>query len=169
MTELLTSLHVDWHILLAQIANFLILLFLLSKFAYKPVIKLLNERRKMVEDSVERSQAIEQKFQEFQEYRAKQLQEVRKEAQQILLTAHESAEKEKEEILAKTRTQLDVLFARAEKQIEQQKVEMVAKAEKEIVTLLIPSLTRVLKDSVDEQTQKSILDQAAKRIKTMYS
>lgn len=169
VNALITNLHIQWPLLLAQAVNFLILLFLLKKFVYKPLLGLLQKREGFIRESVEKHEAVEKKFREIQEYRAKLLFTTRKEAQKILEDAFEKAAVEREELLAKTRKELDGLFARAQKEIEGQKEDALRQAEKEMKKMLMPAIQRILFDSSDEETQKAILATAAQRIEKLYS
>ena len=56
----IAALGIDLKILIAQLVNFLLLYFLLSKFAFGPLGKILEERRKRIEESEKRAQEIEQ-------------------------------------------------------------------------------------------------------------
>jgi len=62
MTELFSKLGIEWHLILAQIINFAILLFILGRFAYRPLMKILKERQERIkldeEKSVELSKEI---------------------------------------------------------------------------------------------------------------
>ena len=52
MAELAEQLGLDWKLLLSQAVNFLLLLFLLRKFAYLPLLKILKERRARIEEGL---------------------------------------------------------------------------------------------------------------------
>ena len=49
MSELFSKLGIDWKLLIAQIINFLVLLFVLYKFAYRPILSMLEKRTKKIE------------------------------------------------------------------------------------------------------------------------
>jgi F-type H+-transporting ATPase subunit b len=98
MTELLESLHIEWPLLIAQIVNFLILLAILGRFVYKPLMGILSQRREMIAQSVEKSQQLDAQFKEAQEHRAKELTKARREAQSIIVQAKNIAESERQKI-----------------------------------------------------------------------
>lgn len=93
------SLGLDWKLFLAQIVNFGILFFVLSKFIYKPISKLLEERKKKIEESLLNSKKIEERLEKL-EVKEK---EVIKKAEGLALEKREEllglAEKEKEEVI----------------------------------------------------------------------
>ena len=54
MAELLENLEIKWQLLAAQTVNFFILLFVLKKFLYKPMLKFLKERREAIEEGLKK-------------------------------------------------------------------------------------------------------------------
>lgn len=113
--DILNQFGINPILLAAQVVNFLILLFILKKFLYKPILKVLEERRKKIEESLKNTEAIERKLQETQEQSekiiaktlqqaqkimdetkqtaAQMLQDTNKQAEQILLKAQENGKK----------------------------------------------------------------------------
>lgn len=65
--EILQQFGINPMLLAAQVVNFLILLFILKKFLYKPLLKVLDERRKKIEDSLKSAEEIEKRLQETNE------------------------------------------------------------------------------------------------------
>ena len=57
MQELITKLGIDWKFLIAQIVNFLVLLFVLYKFAYGPILAMLEKRQKKIEKGLKDAEA----------------------------------------------------------------------------------------------------------------
>lgn len=54
--ELLNALGIDWKILLAQFVNFAVLVFVLWKFAYKPIFKFLEDRKNKIEEGIKNAE-----------------------------------------------------------------------------------------------------------------
>jgi F-type H+-transporting ATPase subunit b len=65
MSGLLSSLGIEWKSLVAQLINFGILVFVLWKLVYKPILKVLDERAQMAKDAAEKSNSIESKLEEM--------------------------------------------------------------------------------------------------------
>src|SRR3989344_9406280 len=168
MAELLESLHIEWPLLIAQIVNFLILMAVLGRFVYKPLIRLLEQRREIIARSMEKSQQLDVQFREAQERRAKELAEARREAQGIIEQAKNVAEDERQKIQEHTKKEIAEMIARAEKELTGRKEEMRQDLQREMKTLLAPALERILRDAVDEESQRRILAHAAEQIKLIY-
>ena len=52
MEEIIKTFHIDWKLLIAQAVNFAIVVFALYKFAYKPLLKTMNERTAKIEQGL---------------------------------------------------------------------------------------------------------------------
>lgn len=167
MTELLENLEIKWQLLLAQAVNFFILLFILKKFLYKPMLKFLRERREAIETGLKKSEAAEQQFKEMRKLQATELAKTRKEAQQIVDEAKKRAEDAQNEILATAKTQSVAIFLKAEKDIGQLKNQRLAEAEKEIGRLAIEGLEYMLKEKVSDEKRGSLQEEAIAHIKAI--
>mgnify|MGYP001588456271 CR=1 FL=1 len=71
--ELISKLGIDWKLLVAQIVNFFILLFVLYKFAYKPVLEMLEKRSKTIEKGIHDAKASEERLKEIVQRFAKDI------------------------------------------------------------------------------------------------
>ena len=99
MDELIHKLGIEWKLLLAQIVNFIILLILLRKFLYKPLLKLMNNRRQKIVEGLEKAKKGEEEFQKIAELREKELVKVQGEAEVIIAKAKEVGDEKQQEIL----------------------------------------------------------------------
>ena len=84
--------------LIAQIVNFLILVGILTKFAYKPLMKALEDRQKKIADSIDSAERERQEAQQLKLNYQQQLSDARAEAQAIVEKAEKLAEETKEQI-----------------------------------------------------------------------
>ena len=90
--DILKSFGIQPTLLLAQIVNFLIILFLLSKFFYKPIIRMLEDRKKRIEQSLTNTDLIEEKLKNTQEKSTQIIKEAQKNAQDLITEAKNRAE-----------------------------------------------------------------------------
>lgn len=168
MADLLAHLHIEGSLLLAQVVNFLVLLFILGKFVYKPIMAMFEKRRLAIQESMEKSDLIAKQFQESQELRAKELQKARDEAQGILEETKLHAGALHDELMKKAYKEVEVLVLRVRKEIQAEKEEAVADAQKQLSTLLIPAVSRIMQEASDEKTQHAFLERAQERVKELY-
>lgn len=99
MSALLTQLGVNWKLLLAQGVNFLILLAVLTIFVYRPLVKLLEERRRKIELGLKGAEEIEGRLREVEKIKVEKLAAADKSATEIIGIAEKDGRKRFQEIL----------------------------------------------------------------------
>lgn len=87
--EVLNQFGVNPILLLAQVVNFLVLLFILQKFLYKPILKVLTERRQKIEYSLKKAEEIETRLSQTNEEVDKMLAQALEESQRIIAESKE--------------------------------------------------------------------------------
>src|SRR3989304_5856480 len=85
--EFLKEFGIQPTLLIAQIVNFLIILFLLKKFFYKPIIKLLDDRKKKIEESLKNAEEIEERLKQTEEKSAQIIEEERRNSRNLIAEA----------------------------------------------------------------------------------
>ena len=167
MSELFENLEIKWQLLLAQAVNFFILLFILKKFLYKPMLKFLRERREGIEEGLKKSELAEQQFKDMRELQARELAKTRAEAQGIVEEAKKRAEEAKNEIVANAKQETEALFAKAEKDIDQLKAQRMQEAEQELGKLALQGMEHLLKEKMPQETRTALQDEAISHIKNL--
>src|SRR3989337_2314560 len=97
------SLGIDLKLIIIQIINFGLLLFLLTKFLYKPILRILDERKNKIEESLANAQKIAEEKVKLEEEKTKEITEAREVGKRIIEEMRLFGEKEREEILKRTR------------------------------------------------------------------
>lgn len=114
----LGSLGIDWKLFLAQMVNFGLLVFLLTKFFYRPILEKIERDEKTLQEAETKSKTLEKEKQAFAEEKKREIQEARKQAKEIIQEAeniaHELEERtrkeasaEREAVIAQIRSRLD--------------------------------------------------------------
>ena len=158
--ELLNNLGINGKLLLAQIINFLVLLFVLYKFAYGPVLKILNERTNKIEKGLKDAEDAQKKLMEITEKERAVLVKARKQAQEIIAKAEEIAVKNKEEIIVTTKAQSEKILSDSAKKIETEKVLMFQEVKKQVSELVIAATGKIIDEKMDSQKDKEIIEKA---------
>ena len=91
MQELLNTFGIEWPKFLAQLILFIVVYFVLKKFAFGPIIAMLEERRKNIEQGQLNAQKIRQQLAEAEKRHAEILAEANAQAQRLIDQARESA------------------------------------------------------------------------------
>jgi F-type H+-transporting ATPase subunit b len=168
MSELLSSLHIQWQLIAAQAVNFFLLAFILTKVAYKPLMNALNNRRETIEASLQKAADIEEQMAKFRQYHEEHLVKARDEAQAIITEARANSDTERQLRLEKTQQDIEAIFTRAEKEIAAQKDDMLRDVEKRMADMLIPALENVLRESVDEDLRAKLFERSVAKVSELY-
>lgn len=160
--ELLNNLGINVKLLIAQIINFLVLLFVLYKFAYGPILKMLNDRTNKIEKGLKDAEASQQKLAEIEAKEKEVLKKAREEAQKIITKAEETAKKSKEEIALEAKAQAGKILADAEKKINEEKNKMLGEVKSEVAQLVVLATEKIIAEKVDSAKDKELIAKAIK-------
>ncbi len=160
--ELLSKLGIDGKLLLAQIVNFLVLLFILRRFAYKPVLAMLEKRSNKIEKGLKDAEDAKVKLEKAEEKEKEVLAKARKESQNMISKAEEMAKKNKEEIIIEAKRQSEKILAGAEKKIEEEKSKMMSKVKLEVASLVTLATEKIIDEKVDGEKDKDLINSVIK-------
>lgn len=160
MTELVQSLGINWPVMVAQIVNFAILLFILERFVYRPVMRMLDERREGIAESAKREKQIAEKLSQMEVEREKLLAEARVESQRIIDQAKQGGEAVQKKLFAEAHAETVRLRLEAEKGLAGEKAKLVADVRKEVGSVVVEAIERSFSDVLDARAQGRMVEQA---------
>lgn len=161
MAETIKQFGVQWTLLLASFLNFFILLYLMKRFLYKPVLKVLDERRAIIAKSLEDAKQIEEDKRRTEERLAASMRLANEQALKTLEQAKSAAAKAKAELIAEAETQAKQLIARAKEEIGQEREEAAKALRLEAANLITAAMEKITGDSNgarDEKMLKEVLE-----------
>lgn len=164
ITQIFTTFGVTWPKFIAQIVLFLIVYGILSKFAFGPIIKMLEERRRRIEEGQLNAEKIKQQLAEAEIRYQEVLHKANTEAQAIINEARASGEaltqRQTQEAI---RSAEDILVkARAEIDLEQKR--MVADVKKQMIHLVVDTTAKVTGKVLTDVDQKRLSEETAKQL-----
>lgn len=162
MDELIKTFHIEANLLLAQIVNFVIVLLVLYKVAYKPVLKTLNERTGKIEKGMEDAEESRKKLENALQLEKEILTQAKKEAQGIIRKAEDNAKKNADSFALETKEKTDKMIAEAKKIIEQEKNKMFTELKMNIAGLVVSATEKVLEEKIDHQKDQGIIARSIK-------
>ncbi len=146
--------------LLAQFINFILLLLILRAIAYKPILRMLDQRSERIRESMERAEAVKQQAARTEEEFARRLAEARREGQAIVAQAEKIADRLRQEEMEKTRQEVDQLRAKALEDIERERERAVTELRKQVADLALFAAGRVVGRSLDQTSHYRLVDEA---------
>lgn len=146
MSELFSAFGIDVKLLIVQTINFGLLLLVLWKFLYTPVVKMLDERRGKIAESVQKAEAADRRLAEANEEGKGIVASAGKEAEGLVAAGRSRAGEEAHEILKKTQEKADQLLAEASLRAEEEKRQALLAGEKEIARAAMLAAEKILKE-----------------------
>lgn len=144
--------------LVAQIINFLILVAILTKVAYKPLMQALADRQAKIADSLETAEQEKQAAEKLRQEYLAQLAEARTQAQAIVEKAAKLAEQTKEEMLKEAREESARLLKATQEEIARERDLAIAELKGEVVTLAVAAASKIIAQNMDETANAKIVD-----------
>ncbi len=163
--KLISALGLDWKILLAQFINFAILIFVLWRFAYKPVFNILAERRDKIAKGLDDSEAAAKKLLEAEEEKKVFITAARKEANEIIEVAKGKAELRYQEIVDKAKTDLKVVVDDEKAKIKAERNSAIKDVKKEAAQMIAAALLKILPEKVDAKSDVEMINKALEELK----
>jgi F-type H+-transporting ATPase subunit b len=153
----LASLGINLPVLLAQIINFIILFGLLYLVAYKPIMRMLDERSKKIKDSMEQTEYIKQQAEHAEEEAKKRIDAAAKEGQEAIGRAVRTGEEVKKEAQQKAKEDAEALIARARSEIQRERDEAIDDLRKEFADITIAAAGKVIDRTLDKKAHREII------------
>lgn len=143
--------------LIAQIINFLLLVFLLAKFAYRPLMQVLEERQKKIADNIDSAERERQDARQLKMEYQQQLAQARSQAQAIVEKAEKLAEEAKEEILKDARAESARILKNAQAEVARERALALAQLKNEVVVLSMAAATKIIDKNIDTQANAMLI------------
>ncbi len=163
----LASLGINLPTLVAQIINFALLFGLLYLVAYKPIMRMLDERSRKVKESMEQTEFIKEQATHAEEETRKRIEEAAKEGQEVIARAARMGEETRQEAERKAKQEAEILIARARTEIQRERDEAIDGVRKEFADLTILAAERVIDRSLDKEAHRQVIDKVLKESKTL--
>ncbi len=154
-----TDLGINLPSLVAYLINFIILLGILSFFAYKPLMRMLDERSERIRESLEAAERAREDAASSQAAIQEQITEARRDGQRIMDQAREAAERFRTEEMDKARQEAESFVERARSDIQRERDTALEVVRASFGDLAITAAERVIRRSLDRQAHEDLISQ----------
>jgi F-type H+-transporting ATPase subunit b len=158
------GLGIDINILVAQIVNFLIVVFVLQKLLYKPVMTMLDKRRREVEEGLKLKADMDDEKEKLVERRKKIVKEANAEAQRIVAAAVADAKKEGEQILTDARTEAKTEMDKRLAEVARERSKIIDEAREKALEYAIVLSEKILGAKLNKAEQERLLKDSIERV-----
>ena len=147
------------------ILTFLLLLTVLTKFAWNPLLKMLKEREELIRSSLEDAEKAQTELAKLNAEGEKIINKARAEAQEILSQCKSSAATLKDETLKDAKEKAKVIADNAEKQILVEKEKAIEEIKSEVVNLSLSVAEKLIKKNISVEDNKALIDESLSQVK----
>lgn len=164
MEQTIQALGIYWPKLIAQTINFGIVLFVLWRFAYKPILALLEARRAKIAESMENADRIKAEVARTEAERQNVLQQANTQANKLIEEARAAAARVQEAETQKAIAAAEQIIAKARQAAAADHAKMLAELKKEIGRLVVTTTANVTGKILTPEDQRRLADETSRQI-----
>lgn len=155
----------DYGVLVLTVCNFLLLVYLLKKFAWNGIIGMLEKREQQVASDKQEAQSARAAAENIKRDLDEKLAQISDEAAKKMAEAVKMGETQKDQILAAAKEQSERLIEQAKAQIEAEKNKALADVRGEIARTAVLAASKVVQQQMSEESAQSVVDRVLEEVK----
>ena len=156
--------QIDPGLFIWTIVTFLVLLGLLAKFAWGPLLKALDERQEMIRKSLDDADQAKQELERLHQESAQIIAEARAEAQSIVAKSRTAAETVREDLKQKAKEDADALVRGAQRQIQLETARAIQEIRHEVVDLSLAVASKLIKKNLTQEDNDALIRDSLRQI-----
>lgn len=162
--EIFEIFGLNWILILAQIVNFLVILYILKRFLYKPLFNVLEKRQQLAKEAVEKADESSKVLEKAQAEEKEVIKKAQTTAAQIITDAKEQSAEMLKKAEENAQKQTDKMIADAKSQIAQETQQAQAHLNNYVAKLSVELLKKSLANVFTEKEQAEIVERAVKEM-----
>ncbi len=151
-------LSVDATLVWGTLVVFALFAFILGKFAWGPLLKIVDEREKTIQEQVDSAQSAAAEAKSLLAQHQEMLKGAGREREEILQKAVKEADTVRADLVGKARAEAEQATARARDQIQREKEQAIAELRAQVADIAVEAASRIVKSSLTEEAQKKLVD-----------
>jgi F-type H+-transporting ATPase subunit b len=164
ITQIFSNFGVTWPKFIAQVILFLLVYWVLNKYAFGPVLKMLNERRRRIEEGQHNAEKIKKQLAEAELRYQEVLRKANEEATKLLEQARSSSDAISQKQLQQAIKDAEGIIAKAQDTIVQERNKMIYEVKKEMVGLVVNTTAKVVGKVLTPEDQKRLSEETVKQL-----
>lgn len=150
------------------IVTFLVLLMLLAKFAWRPLLEALETRQNAIRKSLDDAQQAQQELERLNLESAQIINRARVEAEAVITQSRSDGDRLREEIRAKARTEADHIVKNAERQIQLETQRALQQIRHEAIDLSVQIASKLLQRNLTKEDNERLIEDALKQVEARH-
>jgi F-type H+-transporting ATPase subunit b len=163
--QILNNFGFEWTLFAAQIVNFLVIFFLLKKFLYKPMLKMLDDRKHTIAQGLKHAEEADKRLQETIEKEEKVLRTAQEEAKRMIDEAKMQQASIMQNTEEQTKARVETMLQEAREQIEFETTKVEKRLTAHVSRLAIQFLQQSSQELFGPTEQEAIIKNAVKKLK----
>ena len=160
----MSELGIQWQVLLAQTISFSVVLFVLWRFAYRPVFAMLEARRQKIADATANAEKIKSELAKTETDRLKVLAEAGDQADKLIDEAREAAARVRTDETQKAVAAAEQIIAKAREAAAQEHAQMLAELKREVGRLVVQTTATVTGKVLTPEDQRRLAEETEKQL-----
>jgi F-type H+-transporting ATPase subunit b len=140
------------------VVTFVILLFILKKVAWKPILSALDQREKLIKESIEKAERAKEEAQKVLDENQANLSKAEEESKKIIDQSRIYAEKLKDQMIQESRQQAQKIISDAAEEIERKKEAAFNELKAQIADIAVQAAEKILKENINKETNKKMVN-----------
>jgi F-type H+-transporting ATPase subunit b len=148
------------------IITFVVLLTILAKFAWSPLLRALESRQEAIRKSLDDAQAAKQELERLQLESAQIIRQARGEAEAIISQSRTDAGRLREEMRQKAKAEADAIVKNAERQIQLETTRALQQIRHEAIDLSVMIASKIIQRNLSKEDNERLIEEALKQVET---
>jgi F-type H+-transporting ATPase subunit b len=146
------------------IVTFLVLLALLAKFAWGPLLQALDSRQQGIRKALDEAQQARQELERLQQESAQIIRKARAEAEAVITQSRADADRLREEMRQKARAEADGIVRNAERQIQLETARALQQIRHEAVELSVMIASKIIQRNLSKEDNEKLIEDALRQV-----
>lgn len=155
---MLDALGLNLKEIIFAMVNFLILVFVLGKFIYKPFLGMLENRKNLIQEKFDRADAVNKRADARMAKYSRQIAGAEEECRELIRDAKQKAEAQAQAIIDEAKAEAAEIIAKAERTIEMEQAKAIEGLHNEIADLALLAAEQIVGDKIEDAGQEAIVD-----------
>jgi F-type H+-transporting ATPase subunit b len=144
--------------------TFLVLVYVLGKFAFRPIVKMLDERERTIREAIERAERERAEAEQMLAAQKESLHAAHREAAELAKRSAAEVERLRQELTARARKEAEELVVLARTQIQEERAKAVAELRGQVADMAIDVAKRLIPQAMDEKTHRTLVEEYVRQL-----
>ncbi|WP_096203052.1 F0F1 ATP synthase subunit B [Bacillus sp. FJAT-45350] len=155
---------INWGDALYQLLTFFILLALLKKFAWGPIVGVMKQREEYIANEIDTAEKNRKDAEKYLEEQRQEIQRAREEAQSIVDNAKKLSDSQANEIVTSAKNEAERIKESAVAEIQREKDQAVTALREQVASLSVLIATKVIEKELDQKEQEKLIQEYLKEV-----